>query len=229
MNKDPVFRGFIILILGIILFQMVFNLITGGSSMDNMNSTNVIGSTTSSLDNLVSGLLVLLIKILIIALLILIITGIFLWLKKTYFKNVNLSQHLKQNPMLKSILAISGAIVGILLLIYVYNYLVNPTPGYSNSLIASSRMNENNTGGFNGTLGITGVFTFLIKILIYVFIISLIISLLAFLKKQLVEGGVHLFKTSESSTVKETDKKVKVSKENVTESVQLVTDPDISE
>lgn len=229
MNKDPVFRSFIIILLGIILFQMVFNLITGGSSMDDMNSTNIIGSTTSSLDNLVSGLMVLLIKLLIIALLISIIIGIFLWLKKTYFNNVNLSQLVKQNPILKSILAVSGALVGLLLLIYVYNYLVNPTPGYSNSLIASNHMNENNTGGFNGTLGITGVFTFLIKILIYVFVISLIISLIAFLKKQLEEGGVHLFKGADKSTVKETDKKVMLSKETVSESVQLATDSEISE
>lgn len=229
MNKDPVFRGFIILILGIILFQMVFNLITRGSSMDDMNSSNMIGNTTSSLDYLVTGLMVLLIKLLIVALLITIILGVFMWLKKTYFININLSQHLKQNPMLKSILSISGVIVGLFLLIYVYNYMVNPSPGYSNSLITANYTIENNAGGFNGVLGITGVLTFLIKILIYVFVISLIISLLAFLKKQLEVGGVNLFKTSDSSTVKEANKNVTVSKETVSEEVKLVTEPDISE
>lgn len=229
MNKDPVFRSFIIIILGIILFQMIFNLITGGSSMHGMSSSNMMNNTTSSLDNLVTGLMVLLIKLLMIALLIAIIIGVVIWLKKTYFSHINLSQLLKQNPILKSILSISGVIIALLFLIYVYNYLINPTFGFSNSLITSDNMMENNTGGFNGALGIAGVFTFLIKILIYVFVISLIISLLAFLKKQLEESGIQLFKTTDNSTEKETKKDVTVSKETLIENIQLVTDPEIKE
>lgn len=205
MNKDPVFRGFVILVLGIILFQMVFNLITGDSSMEDMGSSDMLGNTAASLNNFISGLMVLLIKILIIALIVLILCGVFLWLKKNYFNHINLSQQLDKNPMLKSILTIFGVVVGLYFLLYVYNYLVNPTPGYQNSLIATNNT-EHVTGGFNGTLGITGVFTFLINVLIYVFVISLIISLLVFLKKQLEEGGFHLFKNMDQSATKEADK-----------------------
>ncbi|MDF2907616.1 MAG: hypothetical protein K0R34_2937 [Herbinix sp.] len=217
MNKDPVFRGFIILVLGIILFQMIFNLITGGSRMEDMGSSNILGNTTTSIDNLITGLMVLLIKVLIIALMVLIVCGIFLLLKKNYFNNIDLKQQLNKSPMLKSILSITGVVVGLFFLMYVYNYLVNPTPGYSNSLLATNNT-EHATGGFNGTLGITGVFTFLINVLIYVFVISLIISLLVFLKKQLEASGIHLFSTNQSNT-KEADKNATASKETASEDV----------
>lgn len=212
MNKDPVFRGFVILLLGIILFQMVFNLITGGSSMEDMGSSNILGNTAASLNSLISGLMVLLIKVLIIDLIVLILCGVFLWLKKNYFNNVDWSQQINKNPMLKSILTILGVVVGLFFLLYVYNYLVNPTPGYQNTLIATNNT-EHAAGGFNGTLGVTGVFTFLINVLIYVFVISLIISLLVFLKKQLEESGFHLFRSTDNTTKKDAEKNATTGKE----------------
>lgn len=215
MNKDPVFRGFIILVLGIVLFQMIFNLLTGGG-MEDMGSSNMLGNTTFSLNNLLTGLMVLLVKVLIIALIVFILCGTFLWLKKAYFNKIDLGQELKKNPMLKSILTITCVVVGLFLLIYVYNYLINPTPGYQNTLISTNHA-EHATGDFNGTLGITGVFTFLINVLIYVFVISLIISLLAFLKKQLEDSGIYLFHNSNQSTTNTADKSATVSKDTVSE------------
>lgn len=199
MNKDPVFRIFVIIVLGIILFQMIFNLITGGENMGDMSSSNLVGNSTSSLDSLATGLIVLLIKFLVIALLISIIIGVLQWMKKNYFPNINLKQYINQNPMMKSIMGIVAAIAGLFLLIYVYNYLINPSMGNTNNFTSPFSTTDNNTGGFSGTLGITGVVTFLVKILVYVFVISLIISILAFLKKQLEAGGLHLFNTNSAT------------------------------
>lgn len=194
MSKDPVLRIFVIILLGVILFQMIFNLITGGNSMGEMSSSNMNGNGTTSLDNLAMGLIVLLIKFLIIVLLISIIIGVFMWMKNHYFNNINLSQYFKTNSVKKQILGFAGAIIGLFLLIYVYNYLVNPSIGYSSYMTSSNSTVNNNIGGFNGALGITGVVTFLIKVLTYVFLLSLIISLIAFIKKQLEAGGFHLFR-----------------------------------
>ncbi|BCN29569.1 hypothetical protein [Anaeromicropila herbilytica] len=229
MNKDPVIRSFIIILLGIILFQMAFNLITGGTGMQDMNSSNMIVNTTSSLDNLVTGLMVLLIKILIIILLVAIIIAVFMWLKKNYFNNVDLSKYMKQNPQMKQILSITGAIVGLFLLIYVSNYVINPTPGYSANVVTSNISSVSNVGGFSGSLGITGVITFLVKILIYVFIISLIISLLAFLKKQLNESGFHISKIINSATEHDVRNQAIKNEEKVTGNEKNKPEPNINE
>lgn len=196
MNKEPAFRIFVIIVLGIILFQMIFRLITGGTDMDNSISSFTMGNTKSSLDSLVTGLIVLLVKFLIVALLISILLCVCIWLKKNFLQNLNLSLTFKQNPMFKSILSITAMIIGLILLIYVYNYMINPSVNYSNYMTNSYSMTGTNVGGFSGALGITGVLTFLVKVLTYVFVISLIISLMAFLKNQIDISGFQLFKTA---------------------------------
>jgi predicted lipid-binding transport protein (Tim44 family) len=190
MSKDPVLRVFVIIVLGVILFQLLFNLITGGS-MGDMGSSGMMGNSSTTLDSMITGLLILLVKLLIIGLVISLIIGAVIWMKKNFFKNINLSQNVNQNPMIKSILSIAGAIVGLLLLIYLYNYLINPGMGYGNEMSTSS--GSANMVGFSGTLGLTGVFTFLIKVLTYVFVITLIISLVAYFKKQIETGEMRLF------------------------------------
>lgn len=164
-------------------------MITGGEDMEDMGSQNMMGYN-SSFDGLLSGLFVLLIRFLIIALIVILLIGMFMWIKNNFFKGVNLSNYMNQNPIIKSILGITAAIFGLFILFYLFNYFVNPGMGYSYNL---NIMNGNTSGGFNGTLAITGIITFLIKVLMYVFVITLIISLAAYFKKQFESGNFHLF------------------------------------
>jgi len=174
-------------------------MITGGEDMEDMGSQNMMGYN-NSFNSLLSGLFVLLIKFLIIALIVILLIGMFMWIKNNFFKGVNLSNYMNQNPIIKSILGITAAIFGLFILFYLFNYLVNPGMGYSYNL---NIMNGNTSGGFNGTLAITGIITFLIKVLMYVFAITLIISLAAYFKKQFESGNFHLFDTTNSSINKD--------------------------
>jgi len=173
-------------------FQLLFNIITGGGdNMDDMNSQATMGNT--SFDSLLTGIMILLIKFLIIVLVIALVIGIFAWIKNNFFKDINIMQYINQNPMLKSISGITAAIFGLLILLYVFNYFINPGMGYG---YGTDMMNGYSSNGFSGTLGVTGVVTFLVKILSYVFVISLIISLVAYFKKQIGTGDFHIFSTT---------------------------------
>lgn len=167
--------------------------------MEDMGSQSMMGYN-NSFDSLLSGLFVLLIKFLIIALIVMLIIGMFIWIKNTFFKNVNLTNYINQNPIIKSMLGITAAIFGLLILFYLFNYLVNPGMGHNYNL---NIINGNTSGGFNGTLAITGTITFLIKVLMYVFVITLIVSLAAYFKKQFESGDFHLFDTTNNSTNKD--------------------------
>ncbi len=167
--------------------------------MEDMGSQNMMGYN-SSFDGLLSGLFVLLIKFLIIALIVVLLIGMFMWIKNNFFKGVNLSTYMNQNPIIKSILGIAAVIFGLFILFYLFNYFINPGMGYSYNL---NMMNGNTSGGFNGTLAITGIITFLIKALMYVFVITLIISLAAYFKKQFESGNFHLFDTANGSDNKD--------------------------
>lgn len=172
-------------------FQLLFNMITGGGdNMEDMNSQTMMGNN-ASFDSLLTGIMILLIKILIIVLVITLLIGIFAWIKNNFFKDTNITHYINQNPMLKSIIGITVAIFGLLILIYVFNYFINPGMGYG---YGTGIMNG--SSGFNGTLGITGVVTFLVKVLSYVFVITLIISLVAYFKKQFDTGNFHMFSTT---------------------------------
>jgi multisubunit Na+/H+ antiporter MnhB subunit len=160
--------------------------------MGDMGSQSMMGYS-NSFDNLLSGLFSLLIKFLIIALIVILLIGMFVWIKNNFFKSVNLTTYINQNPIIKSILGLTVAIFGLLILFYLYNYLFNPGMGYSYNF---NIMNGNSSNVFNGTLAITGIITFLVKVLMYVFAITLIISLAAYFKKQFESGNFHFFETN---------------------------------
>jgi len=194
-------------------FQLLFNIITGGGdNMEDMNTQTIMGNNTS-FDSLLTGIMILLIKILIIVLVIALLIGIFAWIKNNFFKDINITHYINQNPMLKSIIGITVAIVGLLILISVFNYFINPGMGYG---YGTGSMNGYSASGFSGTLGIAGVVTFLVKVLSYVFVITLIISLVAYFKKQFDTGSFHIFSTAspvnKDTTSSDTTKSEQMSK-----------------
>jgi hypothetical protein len=87
---------------------------------------------------------------------------------------------MKQNPNVKNILVVVGAIFGLMIIMYFFNYFLNPTMSGNGMYIS----------GFSFTTGFTSVFTVLIQILSIVFVISLILSLVAYLKKEFESGNI---------------------------------------
>ena len=166
-----------------------------GSSMD-MGTMN---GSIYSFDGFLAGLLVLLVKFLMVALVIAIIIGIIIWIKNNFFNNTNSQflQTLKNDPIIKIVLAITAAVLLIILVMSLIAGLTNQGMGFGaeNGLMMSS---------YNSTISIYGILSLFIKILSFIFIISLMLAILAFIKKQYDAG---LFNISKTGGTGETSKK----------------------
>lgn len=192
-EKDPLVRALLVIIFGTIAFGLLFNLFTGGGNMEHM-STGMGTMSGNSLDSFLAGLLILLVKLLIVILVIAVIIGIVMWIKNNFFKNTNLQfmQIIKNDPILKAVTAITVAILGIILVLSLIS-------GISGQGMMGYGISVGTMGGFNSTLSIYGLLSLLIKVLSFVLIISLILSLLAFLKKQYDAGYFNTLKTQNTN------------------------------
>ncbi|MDF2907611.1 MAG: hypothetical protein K0R34_2932 [Herbinix sp.] len=148
--------------------------------MGDMGSQSMMGY--ASYDGFLAGLLGLLIKILFIILIISILVGVTQWIKKNFFVNVNLKQYINQNPVTKLIVGTIAVIFILFLLMYFLSYLSGGGYGYGMGSMA----------GF-GTFNIFGIIVFILKLLTFFFVITFIVSLIAYLMKQL--GISNLFQT----------------------------------
>ncbi|PKM94455.1 MAG: hypothetical protein CVU84_10315 [Firmicutes bacterium HGW-Firmicutes-1] len=212
MKNDWIIRNLLSVILGAIAFGLLFNIFTGGGNAMNENMMgNGIGSYGNSINGFLASLLVLLVKFLMIVLVIAIVVGVVMWIKNNLFKDthINISQAINHDPILKAIFGITVVVFGIVLIGWVFNNFVNPSMGYGygmgnmdgnsmNYANGQGMMNGSgiNMNGFNTTFGITGVVSLLIKVLSYVFIISLILGLVAYLKKQYEAGSFDFLKAT---------------------------------
>ena len=185
---DPLVRIMLVIILGTIALGLLFSMLTGGGTMDHMGGMGGYGYG-GSLDTFLGGLLILLVKLLLVVLVIAVVVGIAAWIWNTFFKNTNLQfvQAIKNDPVLKTISTVTLAIIGIVLLFALLGSLTGAGAGVSSGIHGYGAM-----GGFNPALSIAGLLNLLIKVLSFVLVISLILALLAFLKKQ-YDAGVFNF------------------------------------
>lgn len=153
--------------------------------MGDMGSQAMIGY--NSYGGFLTGLLSLLIKILFFILIISILIGVSQWVKKSFFDNVNFKQYVNQNPIMKLIVGTVAAILVLFLLIYFLSYLSGGGYGYTMGSVVGY-------GGFN----IIGIIAFLLKALTLIFVIILMVSLIAYMMKQL--GLNNLFQMINKST-----------------------------
>ena len=161
-----------------------------GNSMD-MGAMN--GSY--SFDGFLAGLLVLLIKLLMIALVIAVIVGIFIWLRNNLFSNSDSQfvQTLKNDPIVKTALFVTTAFLLIILVLSMIAGLTNPGTGWGFGT-------EYMMGAYDSTtIGIYEVLSLFVKLLSFIFILSLIFALLAFVKKQYDAGLFDISKASGAS------------------------------
>jgi hypothetical protein len=107
-------------------------------------------------------------------------------IKNSFFKDVkfDLQRYLNQNPFTKSIAGIGGLILGLFLIIYLFNYISGPNMNYNYSMNMMSGTTSGFNGIFNNTLGLNGLMTFLIEVLCILFIVSLTLGLVSYVKKQ---------------------------------------------
>ncbi|BCN29574.1 hypothetical protein [Anaeromicropila herbilytica] len=158
--------------------------------MDDMNTQNMMNY--SSYDGFLTGLLGLLIKFLFIVIIISIIIGVAIWIKNNFFKNTNLSQFINQNPIMKAIFGIAAALLILFLLLFFFSYLI----GSNSSMVGY--------GNVSTIFNFTGIITFLFKILILFFIITLVVSLIAYMINLFGINDFHLFQAMNNSTSEST-------------------------
>jgi hypothetical protein len=153
-----------------------------------MGTQNMMSYT--SYDGFLTSLLGLLIKILFIIFIISIIIGVSLWIKNNYFKNINFTQYVNQNPITKLVVGIIAAIFILFFLLYFFSYLTGSNYGYG----------LGSMGGYGVTFNFAGIIIFLFKALTFIFVITLIVSLVAYMIKQLGITDLHLFQFTSKTT-----------------------------
>lgn len=176
IKKDPLIKTIVVVLIGILAFGLAFNIMfgTGGSSMDEGSMMSNGYSLSNTLENLIG----LLIKVVIIGLLI----GVIVWIFRSITKQTGSSQSdrltwLKEDPIVRNALIIIGAVV---VLLFGFWFLRGIT--YSGS------GEEMMTGGSAYStsylsLSFTSFFAFILKILIFILLITLAYGLVMYFKE----------------------------------------------
>lgn len=166
-------KTFFVIILGSIAFGFVFDLFKGGSSMDNMGNMGNAWNSGYSFNNFFNGLIGLLFNLLMVALIIAVFVALGIWIKNTFFKNTNFKAlPIFNDPLVKPIIIIFGALLGLIVLFGI----LQGTFGYSYS-------------SYNLALSLYGLISLLIKVITVVLIISIILALAVYVKKQFEAGA----------------------------------------
>lgn len=132
----------------------------------------------------ISALLFLITKLLIIILAIVVIAGVITWIRDNFIKNNNskLMKDINNDPVLKSVAVITCSIIGLVIFFSILNSLIHP--GTSLDLA---------TAVYSPTLGMSGVLMILIRVLMCIFIVSLVLAAIVYFKNQYESGNLNLF------------------------------------
>jgi uncharacterized membrane protein len=186
-RNDPILRTLLVVLIGVLGFGLVFNLFTGGGT--NMGGEHM-GGYGYSIGGLLGGLMIFLIKLFMIVLVLAILGSIFVWFKNNFFANreSKLIQSINNDPLLKMITIITALTFGLVLVFALLNNF-----GMSGIGILG---NANYQGGHTFSAGnsITGLLTLLMQVLSFVFVISLIMAFVAYVKSQHEQGTLNIFK-----------------------------------
>lgn len=192
-KNDLLLRTVLAVFIGVLAFCLLFNLFTGGGNTmggEHMGNMGTAGGYGYSFGGLFGGLLLLLVKLLMVVLVVAVVIGIFIWIKKNFFQNANSKfiQSINNDPILKTISVVTLAIIGIVLLLALFNGFGQTGMGYGGQMGGYGY-------GFNASYGIAGILTILIKVLSFVLVVSLILAIAAYIKKQVDSGNLNLFGT----------------------------------
>ncbi len=165
VKSDPLIKTVVVIVLGVLAFGFAFNIMFGSGS-SSMEEGSMMGSGYS-LNNMLGNVIELLIKLVIIALLI----GVIVWLFRAIAKPSERGQKerfslIKEDSFIKNTLIISGSVVVLLL---AFNFLKRILTG-----LGGEGMDSSSSNMFLGaSFGFTSLASFLLKVLIIIFIIVL--------------------------------------------------------
>jgi hypothetical protein len=219
IKDDPIIRTLLIIIIGTIAFGLLFNIfIGGGSSMGEHYASNMSGSAFS-IDVFLSGILILLVKLLLGVLVIAVIVGVVMWIKNAFFKNMSINTQILKpihdDPILRTIAGITAAVLGIIIILALLHGFLMPSMGYGMGYSMNGNMGYGmgysmnggmgyGMGGLNPILSVAGLLGLLIKVLSFVLVVSLILAVVAYLKKQ-YDQGVFSSPRTASNAVKSSE------------------------
>lgn len=142
--------------------------------------------------------LYLIIKLLIVVLAVVVVLGIIVWVRDNLFKNESskIVRDIKSDPLLKAVSVITLAIVGSVFLFALINGILNP--GASTNMSAGMEF-QRGYMGYNPSYGIEGVLFLLIRVLMFILVISLVLAGLTYLKDLYENGKLNIFNSSNMS------------------------------
>ena len=205
LRNDPFLRTIGIIVIGILLFGLLFNTTTGSFNMAGGGGHMSQGAATGfSFGSMISWLLLVLIKILFVVLIGAVLIGAFIWVRNMFFRDNNsaIARAINNDPILKTVVLTTLAIVGLFILFGLLGSFASP--GYTGGM-GEGHMGGGYAKGYNAAFGIGWLLTMLIQVLSYVFIISLILAIAIYLKSQYDKGNLNWFanntKNADNTTI----------------------------
>lgn len=195
VRNDPFLRTVAIIIIGVLVFGLLFNTMPGTGAMSMAGEGEHMSRNAGygySLGSIIGWLLMMLIRILLIVLIAAVLIGAFIWIRNMFFRDNNsaFARALNNDPMLKTVVLITFSIIGLVILFSLFNSFM--TPGYGGAMV-QGHMGGGYGYGYNPTFGLNWVLMQLIRVLTYVLIISLIIAFAVYLKNQYDCGKLNWF------------------------------------
>lgn len=190
IKKDPLLKTIVVVLIGVLAFGLAFNIMfgAGGSSMEDSSMM----SSGYSLGNTLENLIGLLIKVVIIGLLI----GTIVWIFRSITKQTGSGQAdrlawLKEDPIIRNALIIIGAVT---VLLFGFWFL--------RGITYSGNGEEMMTGGMAYStsylsLSFTSLFALILKILIFILLITLAYGLVMYFKENYMTNA----KVTETSKI----------------------------
>ncbi|MDF2522960.1 MAG: hypothetical protein K0R31_601 [Clostridiales bacterium] len=187
-RNDSLLRTILVVFFGVLAFGLLFNLFTGGGTTmgEHMGNMGYASGYGFSLGGLIVGLLALLVKILMVVLVAAVVIGAFAWVKNNFLQNNNSQwmQSINKDPVLKTISVVTLAIIGIVFLCALFSSFGQTGIGFGGYLGGY---------GFNPIYSMAGILVLLVRVLMFVLIVSLILAVVTYLKKQYDSGNLNFF------------------------------------
>lgn len=207
LRNDPFLRTIAVIVVGILLFGLLFNTMPGGTgtmnSGEHMSRAYGYGYSFSSI---IGWLLLMLIRILFVVLIGAVLIGAFIWIRNVFFRDNNsaLAKAINNDPILKTVVLTTLSIIGLFIL---FGLLGNfSSVGYAGG------MAEVHMGGgynyYNPSYGISWLLMMLIRVLSYVLIISLVIAIAIYLKSQYDRGNISWFSSPKTADKVQNESKI---------------------
>jgi len=181
IKNDPILKAVTIIILSVLGFGFAFNIMFGTRNGGMENGEGMMGGGGYSLGDTLSYIFVLAFKLLLIALVILALIALFKYASKYLFQGgeSKVFNKIKNDPVLKAATVIVLSILTIGLIFVLFGNFNGTNGGYKMNYGYSYGMMGNGTTN----IGFSGILTFLLEVLLFIFIAGVILGLVMYLRQ----------------------------------------------